>query len=242
MRNGMLYTTLMMSLYSSQALSSQAFISNIHTFRDVKDPMEIDRNKRFGDKRTKGVISKRIVAPPLPPFPNGVCGGKIVSISPTEINVPEKTFLPSTNIFLPPRPIEVWLPPTYLDSDETHHPVLYVHDGQNAIEDSSSWTGSSWRLAGALTRLHERHLLRTPSSPVINNTTVRTDPLPILVLLPSSEGDLIPGMRRRHLEYADLSNPIAKSHAEFVAERLKPFIDSKFRTLSQKRTYLCYGN
>jgi len=189
--------------------------------------------------REKSVTRK--ISLPLPPFPNGDCGGKIVSISPDKFDKPDMTLLQPETIFLPPRPIEVWLPPTYLNNEKSQHPVLYVHDGQNAIEDSSSWTGSSWRLAGALTRLHERQLLRTPPITSENKHTICTDSLPILVLMPSSEGDFLPGMRRRHLEYADLSNPIASAHADFVAERLKPYIDSTFRTLSQKEHTYAMG-
>jgi pimeloyl-ACP methyl ester carboxylesterase len=120
------------------------------------------------------------------------------------------------DLVLPPRPIKVWLPPNY--SEDQAHPVLYTHDGQNAMEDSDSWTGTSWRLAGALTRLADHHLIS------------RDSPLPIVVLLPSAEGDLVPGIHRRHLEYGDVNIPFARAHADFVAKTVKPLIDSRFST------------
>ena len=46
------------------------------------------------------------------------------------------------DLVMPPRPIHVWLPPGYECGTETH-PVLYCHDGQNAIQDSWSWTGGN---------------------------------------------------------------------------------------------------
>lgn len=144
---------------------------------------------------------------------------------------------------LPPRPVEVWLPPDYYKSSDSEtqqirqHPVLYVHDGQNAVIDSHSWTGSCWRLPGALTRLHERRLLKD------NNV------LPILVLVhsaspPDGENhDLFFGaVRRRHLEYGDVLNPFARAHTDFVADTLKPYIDRKFRTLSGPRHTYAMGS
>ena len=81
---------------------------------------------------------------------------------------PEETFgidvnLANINVLgdlvLLPRPIRIWLPPGYDDDDEVGHSVLYVHDGQNAMEDKDSWTGASWRLIGALTRLADHRLI-----------------------------------------------------------------------------------
>lgn len=121
---------------------------------------------------------------------------------------------------LPPRILKVWLPPDYYTNTD-NRPVIYCHDGQNAIQDSESWTGHSWRLAGALTRLHEHNCINT---------------LPIVVLLPSASDDLLPGIliRRRHLEYGDVNLPFAQAHADFVALTVKPLVDITFRTLPQE--------
>jgi predicted alpha/beta superfamily hydrolase len=145
---------------------------------------------------------------------------------------------------LPPRTISVWLPPCY--NSTARHPVLYCHDGENAAVDSDSWTGHSWRIIGAISQLQKLSLLEGEP--------------PILVLLPSANSDVTPGIRRRHLEYGEciaqrveektsdpipfqqlpartsysqssaafLSSPFAEAHVEFVAQTLKPYIDSRF--------------
>lgn len=195
------------------------------------------------------LISSAPRRPLTPPFPNGLCGGTIVDIPPDEtfgldVNLARINLL--GDLVLLPRPIRVWLPPGY-DDGETNdddassssgrrHPVLYVHDGQNAMEDTDSWTGASWRLAGALTRLADHGMLfggdnldqkkeeeddTRPSSSTL---------LPIVVLMPSAEGDLLPGIRRRHLEYGDLNFPFAQTHADLVANTVKPLVDNRFRT------------
>jgi enterochelin esterase-like enzyme len=57
-------------------------------------------------------------------------------------------------------------------------------------------------------------------------------------MLPSEDSDLLPGVRRRHLEYGDMSLPFARAHVDFVANTLKPLIDSMFSTLPDaKDTY-----
>jgi len=95
-------------------------------------------------------------------------------------------------------------------------PVLYCHDGQNAMEDTSSWTGSSWRLIGALTRLHERDLLSIPTPPIV-------------VCIPCADGNLLPGVSRRHSEYGDIAHPVSMAHGDFVATKLHPYVLEKFR-------------
>jgi len=155
------------------------------------------------------------------PFPDGPCGGSIVTIPPSDTYAID-TRLAGNEFLLKPRPIQVWLPPGY--SSQARYPVLYCHDGQNAVSDADSWTGRSWRLTGALTRLADHNKLQGN--------------LPIVVLLPSADGDLLPGVRRRHLEYGDMKSPFAEAHVDFVALTVKPLIDSVFSTYtSSKDTY-----
>lgn len=162
------------------------------------------------------IASRRTLTPP---FPNGLCGGRIITIPPQDtygIDVNLANINLGGDLILPPRDIRVWLPPDY--NETNRHPVLYTHDGNNAMDDQTSWTGRSWRLAGALTRLADHHLLK------------EYHPLPIVVLLPTVDEDLLPGIRRRHLEYGDMSLPWAAAHVDFVAKTLKPLIDNRFAT------------
>ncbi|EED93349.1 predicted protein [Thalassiosira pseudonana CCMP1335] len=173
--------------------------------------------------------------PLLPPFPDGPCGGSVVTLPSRDLygkkNDGGTSFLSSfnplsslNNIMLPPRDVLVWLPKEY------HMPeyrgerfqVLYCHDGQNAMTDTSSWTGSSWRLIGAITRLSERKMLRSETPPIV-------------VMIPSGEGGILPGMNmpgmnRRHAEYGDMGTVISEAHGEFVAKTLHPYVMERFRT------------
>uniref|UniRef100_A0A7S3LCX0 Esterase n=1 Tax=Amphora coffeiformis TaxID=265554 RepID=A0A7S3LCX0_9STRA len=170
------------------------------------------KTRRFSAAPPAKSIKKKILHIPrrelTPPFPDGLCGGELITLDDN---------LPSNNLLLPSRPIKVWLPPGY--DPQKKYTTLYCHDGQNAVSDEDSWTGRSWRLTGALTRLADHGLLES---------------LPIVVLLPSMDGDLIPGMRRRHLEYGDVNIPFAQAHADFVALTIKPLVDARFATCPDK--------
>jgi len=169
------------------------------------------KTRRFSTTRPTTRSEKKLYIPRrelTPPFPDGLCGGELITL---DMN------LPGNNLLLPPRPIKVWLPPGY--DPQKNYPTLYCHDGQNAVSDDDSWTGRSWRLPGALTRLADHGLLES---------------LPIVVLLSSMDGDLIPGMRRRHLEYGDANIPFARAHVDFVALTVKPLVDDQFATRPDK--------
>jgi len=208
-------------------------------------------------------MQKMITPPPrktlTPPFPNGLCGGTVLDIAPEEtfgvdVNLANINVL--GDMVLLPRTIQIWLPPGYDDEDEVGHSVLYVHDGQNCMEDNDSWTGASWRLIGALTRLADHKLIcsrKGRSSPVDLDDENQPqaaaaaalspeEKLPIVVMLPSAEGDWLFGVRRRHLEYGDMNLPFAQAHADFVANTVKPLVDNRFRTDPSPEHTFCMGS
>lgn len=170
-----------------------------------------DSSSSSRQRRQQLYIPQRVLTAP---FPDGPCGGEIITLDPS-ITFDIDVRLSGNTMLLPPRDIQVWLPPGYNNNEKC--PVLYCHDGQSVVSDADSWTGRSWRLMGALTRLADHGLLRLP--------------LPIVVLLPCMEGDIFPGIRRRHLEYGDVNIPFAQAHCDFVAETVKPLIDARFATL-----------
>ena len=45
---------------------------------------------------------------------------------------------------VPPRHVEVWLPPDY-DAGDKRYPVLYMHDGQNCFHAADCAYGAAWR-------------------------------------------------------------------------------------------------
>lgn len=235
----------------SFAVAMACAMSLVVTLQLSSNSMQIFVDAMSTANKKSATPSIQKIAPPprkplAPPFPNGLCGGTVLEIAPEEtfgIDVNLANINVLGDLVLLPRPIRIWLPPGYDDDDDVGHSVLYVHDGQNAMEDKDSWTGASWRLIGALTRLADHRLICSKKDDNEQDATPSPDEkLPIVVMMPSAEGDLLPGVRRRHLEYGDMNLPFAQAHADFVANTIKPLVDNRFRTdPSPEKTY-CIGS
>ena len=79
-----------------------------------------------------------------PPFPNGPCKGKVITLPRVDLfpgqevsgnpflNLNLNPFSSLENVVLPPRDVKVWVPKEYHSSEYRHQrfPVLYCHDGQ----------------------------------------------------------------------------------------------------------------
>ncbi|HEU4558110.1 MAG TPA: alpha/beta hydrolase-fold protein, partial [Longimicrobium sp.] len=107
------------------------------------------------------------------------------------------------------RRVWVYLPPDYATSDK-RYPVLYMHDGQNVFDDSTSYAGE-WGADEALDSLH-----------------AAGDPGVIVVAVDN-------GQQLRMNEYSPWRHPRAgggegDAYVDFLARTLKPWIDRAYRT------------
>lgn len=112
------------------------------------------------------------------------------------------------------RRIWMYLPPDYNSSAE-RYPVLYIHDGQNVFDDLTSYAGE-WGVDETLNRLYRKHNFK------------------LIVVAIDNGGDL------RMNEYAPWSNERfgqaeGEAYISFIANTLKPYIDTQFRTLSDSK-------
>jgi predicted alpha/beta superfamily hydrolase len=124
---------------------------------------------------------------------------------------------------LPARAVWVYLPPNYSSSKE-RYPVLYMHDGQNIFDDSTSAAGE-WHadeIANAL--------IATKKIPPMIIVGIQTRPADrIEEYTPSTIMRPTPPVGRPE-PYAG-KGPL---HARMLVEEIKPFIDSTYRTLADK--------
>lgn len=109
------------------------------------------------------------------------------------------------------RRVWMYLPLDYYSSEE-HYPVLYLHDGQNIFDAKTSYAGE-WEIDETLNRLYR-----------LNN-------FKLIVVAIDNGGD------KRMNEYSPWDNPRfgegeGDAYVNFIADTLKPYIDSEFRTLS----------
>ena len=111
------------------------------------------------------------------------------------------------------RRIWIYLPPDYQSSGK-YYPVLYMHDGQNLFDASTSF-GQEWEVDESLNQLFEQG-----------------DQGVIVVGIDNGGGD-------RLNEYTPWSNPTygggeGDAYVNFLTETLKPYIDSNYRTRPER--------
>ena len=119
------------------------------------------------------------------------------------------------------RRIWVYTPPNYENSENTY-PVLYIHDGQNVFDAATSYAGE-WEVDETLNWLQKANGLE-------------------LIVVAIDNGD-----DHRMNEYAPWSNPrIEKpegdAYLDFIANTLKPRIDSNYRTKTDKANTAIIGS
>lgn len=114
------------------------------------------------------------------------------------------------------RDIVVWIPPSYQDTIQRCYPVLYLHDGQNVFDPSTSFAGDDWQLDETVTQLIEEGKLKEIIMIGIYNTDDRT------------------------AEYSPKQK--GKEYSKFLIETLKPFIDSNYNTLTDPKNTAVMGS
>jgi len=115
-----------------------------------------------------------------------------------------------------PRDVVVWLPPDYEKTSEKRYPVLFVHDGQNAFDPTTSFLGVDWQIDETADRLIREKKMQEIIVVGIYNTDDRRE------------------------EYSDTTK--GRAYMRFVVEKLKPFIDHEYRTLPQREHTAVMGS
>jgi enterochelin esterase-like enzyme len=102
----------------------------------------------------------------------------------------------------------VWLPPSYATRPERRFPVLYMHDGQNVFDPSTSFAKVDWQVDEAADSLITAGAMQEI----------------IMVGLYNSAD--------RRAEYGD--GPAGRAYCDFACTTVKPLIDSTYRTLPDR--------
>lgn len=115
-----------------------------------------------------------------------------------------------------PRDVTVWLPPDYAADTTLRCPVLYMHDGQNLFNPALASFGRDWQLD------------ETSDSLIRNGITV-----PYIIVG-------IYNTPARYAEYRD--NDTGQKYMNWLVKDLKPYIDSRYRTLPDRENTATGGS
>lgn len=143
--------------------------------------------------------------------------------------------LPSRHVAA--RHVDVWLPAGYDPS--RRYAVLYMHDGQNLFDGALNWTGKSWEVQRALTRLMQAG--RVPDTLVVgiwnSGDTRYAEYYPQAVLAYTDAAT-----RREYVEQASLGRSRADDYLRFIVEELKPLIDQRYATRTGRESTFVMGS
>lgn len=110
------------------------------------------------------------------------------------------------------RDVLVWLPPGY-DGATGRYPVLYLHDGQNVFDTSTSFAGVEWGVDETAERLvHEGRIAP-----------------PIIVAVDHAGAHRADEFAPTHDTHRHAGGHAGR-YARFLVEELKPWVDASFRT------------
>lgn len=138
---------------------------------------------------------------------------KSVRFVPTQLDMPQ---------LKKKRTIRVYLPPNYFKSKS--FPVIYMHDGQNIFDNSTSLTRSEWQVDEILDALHYSHGFGAVVVGIYCDATDRANEF-------SPWADEAQGIKGDGDKYA-----------KFIVKTLKPFIDSHYRVSTERENTAIVGS
>ena len=131
--------------------------------------------------------------------------------------IKKQLYIPTTK---KKRTIRILLPDDY-DTSEKTYPVLYMHDGQNLFEDQTAFNHTSWQIYETLE--HLKSLQKITSDIII--VGIDNSDLRLFEYAPWVGKDVIKGMLKVQV------GGLGDVYADFIAKKVKPYIDKNFRTL-----------
>ncbi len=141
--------------------------------------------------------------------------------------------------YIPPRPVDIWLPPGYDPAADVRYPVLYMHDGQNLFRAEDSYAYIPWSVDQAVAHLMDAGTL--PGVIVVGPWNVGHQRWS--EYLPQKPAEQL-GMRAFMHDFPDrLPAPAYSDHyLRFLVDELKPSVDANFRTLTDAQHTCVMGS
>jgi enterochelin esterase-like enzyme len=147
--------------------------------------------------------------------------------------------------YVVPRTVDVWLPENY--SPKKKYAVLYMQDGKGLFDSTIVWNHQEWMVDETVTRLlKEKRIQNCIVVGIYNTETTRH-----LEYFPQKAFESLPKAQQDSLFNANRSSGVAvfkenklrsDNYLLFLTKELKPFIDSNFSTLKDKKHTFVAGS
>lgn len=143
--------------------------------------------------------------------------------------------------FVTARNVEVWLPDGY--SPEKKYAVLYMHDGQNLYDSTTTWNRQSWDADDVVAKLlKEKKIQNVVVVGVWNGGVTRHPdyfPQKPFESLSAEQQEFVHNQLRNPEIKTNAFHPNSDNYLKFLVTELKPFIDKKYSVYKdQKHTFV----
>lgn len=124
--------------------------------------------------------------------------------------------------------VDVWLPRLYLENPASDFPVIYMHDGQNLFDVTTTWNRQSWEMDSVVTAMTEKDLIRTPVIVGVHSVA-RTRVADLMPERPLKGTEILETLDREQLKNTPLRGD---AYASFVATTLRDSIENQYHVLT----------
>lgn len=140
--------------------------------------------------------------------------------------------------WVPPREVDVWLPPGYDARAGGRYPVIYMEDAQNAFDPALSYSGVPWGIDRSIDRLMRQGITRGAIVIGIWNTglTRFSEYMPQQAATTPWADQLT---RRFALPHVAVDSD---AYLRFLVTELKPWVDARYRTRPDRADTFALGS
>lgn len=134
--------------------------------------------------------------------------------------------------------VDVWLPEGFGADQNQRYPVLYMHDGQNLYDATTTWNGQAWEMDATAGQM-----IKDGQVPPFIIVGIHSDPEKRVSQLMPQQAVKEAGLDDLMAEVKLKGQPVlGDKYAAFVVETLKPLIDTTYPTLSDAQNTMVMGS
>lgn len=149
-----------------------------------------------------------------------------------------------TSEYIPARTVSVWLPEHY--DPQKKYAVLYMHDGQMLFDATTTWNKQEWGVDEAMDSLIAQKKIRESIVVGIWNIPERRHqeyfPQKPFENLNKENQNFIHEALKSAGRTQEKFQPVSDNYLKFLVTELKPFIDSKYATLTDRQNTFIAGS
>lgn len=134
--------------------------------------------------------------------------------------------------------IDVWMPSAYMERPSEKFPVVYMHDGQNLFDVSTTWNHQSWEMDSVVTDISRKNLIRTPIIVGIHSVA-ETRVADLMPERPFRNTDILETLDKKQLKVTPLRGD---AYAAFVATTLRQYIEDNYRVIANPQNRYVMGS